>query len=99
MSRRSKLEIYLDVLGTIKRGTEKPTSIMYESNLSWKPLRRILAHMISQDLISEVDMTGVRGRDKRTSKCYKLTQKGENVIRYFMGARELLPLEEIILLR
>ena len=40
--RRSKLEVYLDVLWTIKNGTRKPTRIMYESNLSWKPLQRTL---------------------------------------------------------
>ena len=55
MSRRSKLEIYLDVLSTIKGGTEKPTSIMYEANLSWRPLKKILAHMVSQTLIEEID--------------------------------------------
>ena len=90
--RRSKLEIYLDVLCTIKDGTAKPTRIMYGSNLSWKPLQRILQSMKEQGLISEIDATD--SRDKRTSATYEITQKGENVVKYFSRARELLEFEE-----
>ena len=32
-------------------------------------------------------------KDKRTSVCYDLTQKGENVLGYFNKARALLELE------
>jgi predicted transcriptional regulator len=39
--------------------------------------------MLKQVLIEEIDTTQERGRDKRTSKRYMLTQKGENVLRYF----------------
>ena len=91
--RRSQLEVHLDVLRTIKDGTDKPTRIMYGSNLSWQPLKKILSYMISQGLVTEIE-SGGRG-DKRTSKTYKITQKGENVLRYFSRAKELLPLEEI----
>jgi predicted transcriptional regulator len=93
MPRRSKLEIYLDVLSSIKRGTKKPTRIMYEANLSWKPLQQILKSQISQELIVEVDAVSMR--DKRTSSVYELTQKGENVINYFNRGREYLRFEEI----
>lgn len=91
--RRTKLEVYLDVLWVIKSGTKKPTRIMYGANLSWKPLQRILASLVSQELIRLVDTT--EGRDKRTKSHYELTQKGENVIRYFNQAKELLDLDEI----
>lgn len=90
--RRSRLEIYLDVLGIVKNGTRKPTRIMYGANLSWKTLRRILRSMVSQGLIEEVDARD--SRDKRTHKHYELTQKGENVIRYFNQARNILELED-----
>ena len=90
MSRRIKLEIYLDVLGTIKSGIEKPTSIMSQANLSWKPLQDILGHLLSEGFVDEIDMTGVRGRDKRTSRCYRLTQRGEVVYRSFCEARDIL---------
>jgi predicted transcriptional regulator len=91
--RRSKLEIYLDVLWTIKNGTRKPTRIMYGANLSWKPLQRILDSMVDQDLIREVKPAGKR--DKRSSVYYEVTQKGENVVRYFNRAKDLLEIEEI----
>ena len=95
--RRSKLEIYVDVIQIIKNGTRKPTRIMYGANLSWKPLQRMLDSMVDQDLIREVDETG--GRDKRTNRCYEITQKGENVIKYFNRAKDLLELEEVAKIR
>ena len=91
--RRSRLEIYLDVLWAIKGGISKPTRIMYEANLSWKPLQRILSSMIEQDLIAEIDAT--RNRDKRTNTIYEITQKGENIIHYFNRGKEFLKIEEI----
>jgi len=95
--RRSKLEIYLDVLWVIKNGTRKPTRIMYGANLSWKPLQRILNSMINQDLIREVDAS--LSRDKRTNIYYEITQKGENVVKYFNRAKDLLELEEVSKIR
>lgn len=95
--RRSKLEIYLDVLWIIKNGTHKPTRIMYGANLSWKPLQRILNSMVSQDLVREVDARD--NRDKRTNKYYEITQKGENVVKYFNRAKDLLQLEEVAKIR
>ncbi len=89
--RRSKLEVYLDVLWTIKNGTRKPTRIMYESNLSWKPLQRTLNSLMSQELIYEYEPENLR--DKRTTTCYELTQKGENVLKYFKRAEDLIELE------
>ena len=95
--RRSKLEIFLDVLWTIKGGTTKPTRIMYGANLSWRPLQRILHSMIEQELIVEIDAKD--GRDKRTSTRYEITQKGENVIQYFNRANKLIELEEVSTIR
>jgi len=95
--RRSKLEIYLDVLWTIKNGTTKPTRIMYGANLSWKPLQRVLQSMKEQELIVEIDEKD--GRDKRTNTRYEITQKGENVIQYFNRAQGLIELEEVGMIR
>lgn len=95
--RRSKLEIYLDVLRTIKGGTTKPTRIMYGANLSWKPLQRILRSMIGQELVEEIDVSD--SRDRRTSTRFEITQRGESVIRYFDRARGLIELEEVAELR
>ena len=95
--RRSKLEIYLDVLWTIKNGTTKPTRIMYGENLSWKPLQRVLQSMKEQELIVEIDEKD--GRDKRTNTRYEITQKGENVIQYFNRVQGLIELEEVGMIR
>ncbi len=97
MPRRSKLEIYLDVLWAIKRGTRKPTRIMYDANLSWKPLQKILLSMMSQDLIVEIDARAEK--DKRTSTVYEITQKGENIVKYFNRGKDYLKLEEITKVR
>ncbi len=87
-SRRSKLEIYLEVLNIIKNETYKPTRIMYQANISWQPLMKVLGSMISQGLVDEIDMKKQnRKRDKRTSKIYRITLKGEQVINYFKGAK------------
>jgi predicted transcriptional regulator len=89
--RRSRLEVYLDVMWTIKSGTRKPTRIMYGANLSWKPLQRVLDSLISQGLVADTEPFDLK--DKRTNTCYELTQKGENVLNYFNKAKELLMLE------
>lgn len=92
MARRSKLEIYLDVLHVIKEGTKKPTRIMYGANLSWKLLNGVLDSMVNQDLIVAIDES--ESRDKRTNMVYQVTGRGDSVIRYFDRARALIDVEE-----
>ena len=91
-NRRSKLEIYLDVLNVIKEGTTKPTRIMYGANLSWKLLQGVLNSMVGQDLIEEIDMS--TSRDRRTNTVYQVTNKGDSVIRYFDRAKGLIEVDE-----
>jgi len=91
-SRRSRLEIYLEVLKAIKNGTEKPTRIMYEANLSWKILNDVLSSLLTQDLVEDFDVS--ESRDKRTNTVYRITQKGDALIRYFHQAEQLLRLDE-----
>lgn len=91
--RRSRLEVHLDVMHTTRNGVKKPTRIMYGANLSWKPLQRVLDSLIRQDLVIEIDP--VDPKDKRTSVCYDLTKKGENVLGYFNKASALLELETV----
>ncbi len=46
--------------------------------------------MIDQELVREIDVNATtRKRDKRTKKLYEITMKGEQVVRYFRGAKEL----------
>jgi len=83
--KRSRLEIYLDVLQAIKKGVNKPTRIMYRTNLSWTPLQRILNSMISQGLVIK--------RENKSKKLYEITEKGLNVLRYFDKIREIITIE------
>jgi len=84
-SKRSRIEIYLDVLQAIKRGTHKPTRIMYRTNLSWKPLMSILESMVEQGLIR------VEEEGNRTTYC--ITEKGRNVLNYFTEAMNLIEIK------
>ena len=86
-SRRSRFEIYVDVLTEIMNGAQKPTKIMYGANLSYKPLRDILQSLLDQGLIEEENG---RIKDKRTKVKYGLTLKGMNVVRYYSKAKDLI---------
>ncbi|MCD6530463.1 transcriptional regulator [Candidatus Bathyarchaeota archaeon] len=78
--KRSRLEIYLDVLRVISNGCSKPTRIMYSSNLSWKPLKEILESLIKQELI--------RVEVEKKAKRYYITPRGLRVLGYFKKIRE-----------
>ena len=84
-SKRSKLEIYIDVLKTIRKGTYKPTRIMYRTNLSWKPLMLALDSMILQGLISR--------NEQAKHTVYQISEKGRNVLSYFDKAMKLIEIE------
>ena len=85
--RRSRFEIYVDILTEVMNGSNKPTKIMYGANLSYKPLKKILQSMLDQGLIDEMDGTP---KDKRTKVTYQVTQKGMNVVRYYSKAKNLI---------
>jgi predicted transcriptional regulator len=95
--RRSKLEIYLEILLQIKMGVKKPTRIMYGVNVSWKSLQEAFGNLIGQELIREVDT--LNGADNRTTKIYELTSKGESVLSYFKKAETLLGIKQLVSIR
>lgn len=92
--RRSKLEIRLKILDAVREGVDKPTRIMYASNLSWKPTQRILKQLIEQELIREVRNDDYVNSRRR----YEITEKGIAVLEYFDKAKKLLPIDEISIL-
>ena len=81
---RSRLEIYIELLSNIKRGVNKPTQIMYATNLSWYAFKRVMVKMLASGHVHEIDATIERAprsrMDNRTKKIYRLTEKGERVI-------------------
>jgi len=70
--KRSKLEIYLEVLETIMSGYNKPTNIMYRCNLSWISLKDILDSLVEKGLVTVVE------RGKR--RLYLITEKGRGIV-------------------
>jgi len=83
--KRSKLEIYLEVMKSINRGTEKPTRIMYKTNLSWRPLMNVLESLQDQSFITS--------HKKGNYTVYKVTEKGKNVLKYFSEAMNLIEIK------
>jgi predicted transcriptional regulator len=78
--RRSILEIYFDVLKAIDKGTDKPTRIMFEANLSWSNLRRVFYTLIKGCFIREEKNDGV--------KRYHITEKERNALGYHVKSLE-----------
>jgi len=89
--RRSKLEIRLKILAAVRDGVDKPTRIMYAANMSWKPVQRILSHLVEQGLLAVVINTESRQSKKR----YHITERGLMVLEYFEKAKEIMPIEDV----
>ena len=84
MVRRSRLEIYFDVLKVVKNGIIKPTRIMYKTNLSWFSLQKVFNAMISGGFIREERL--------KKAKRYYITDKGRRALSYYTRSlNELLP--------
>ncbi|MGP8125830.1 MAG: winged helix-turn-helix domain-containing protein [Nitrososphaerales archaeon] len=79
-SRRSRAEIMFDILTAVKGEAEKPTRIMYRSNLSWSVCQDLLRHLTGKGLIKVV----AEGKRKR----YELTPQGRGVLTSFTGILE-----------
>lgn len=88
--RRSRLDIILSVLSAVRDGVDKPTRIMYATNLSWRPTQSVLRFLVQQGLLVEVR----EGRERRSKVRYRLTEKGFEVVNYFEKAKDLIVLEE-----
>ncbi|MDG6995157.1 MAG: hypothetical protein JRN52_04465 [Nitrososphaerota archaeon] len=79
--RRSRMETYFDVLTAVGSGAEKPTRIMYKSNICWTVLKESLARLQNCGLIAEeVDRSGRRS--------LRLTSKGFGLVKDFLSMKE-----------
>lgn len=85
-NRRSKFEIYLDVLDCI-RNTHKPTRIMYQCNLSWSLLKNVIRDLNDKKLISEEVFS--KPSDKRTRYIYHITDKGIAFLEQYHKAQQI----------
>jgi len=80
MIKRSRLQIYFDVLEAISRGIAKPTKIMYETNLSWNTLCTVFNVLIDSDFMQE--------EKKKNTKRYHITHKGKKALSYYRRSVE-----------
>ena len=79
--RRSRFEVYLDVLQAVSNGACKHTLMMREANLSYNGLMKILVSLVGQGLLVAIEADI---GDKRTRTLYKLSPKGKNIVRYYL---------------
>jgi len=87
--RRSRFDIYLEILRLIHSGVNKPTRVMYGTNLSWIAFIKWTNAMIDLGLLvkkSTIPEDGFESRKRKRSKsCFELTDKGLSTIHYFKG--------------
>ena len=76
--RRSRLELYLDVLRLINDDVKTPNEMTDALGIPPSQMHHIMISVVSQGLVRELD----QGSDQ-PGVCYEITQKGENVLRYF----------------
>lgn len=86
--RRTRLEMYFDVLMAMKRGNNNKTSIMNAANISWKTLNEIMGSLMSQGFVEEVKT--LQWRDRRIRVYYDFTARGEKMMIYLRYHNEIL---------
>jgi len=86
--RRTRLEMYFDVLIAMKRGNNNKTSIMNAANISWKTLNEILGSLMSQGFVEEVKT--LQWNDRRIKVYYDFTARGEKMMIYLRYHNEIL---------
>ena len=82
MTRRSQMEIYIDILKAVADGKRRPTHIMYRANLSWTRLKKYLDFLMSQGLLRETLDDG--------ATIFAITPKGKDVLGYFKRIESVL---------
>ncbi len=86
--RRSKLEIYIDILNTLAlKGNLKLTHIMYKSNINCSVLKEQLEFLINNSLVEEKML-----RKERT--VYGITPRGMQVLKSFREIKQVFSEEE-----
>lgn len=83
--RRTRLDLYFDILQSLKTGNYRVTQIMREVNVAYKPLKEMLATLLQHRIVEEVDADHLN--DGRTSVYYRLTTKGESVYAYLRNTK------------
>ncbi len=86
--RRSKLEMYVDILSVLARkGPLKLTHVMYKANVNCSVLKEYLDFLTKQGLVEERTV----GKQRVV---YAVTQRGITVLKYFKELKQVLPIVE-----
>ena len=86
--RRSKLEMYIDILRVlVQRGPLKLTHVMYKANVNCSVLKEYLDFLIKHGLVEERTVGKKR-------VVYAVTQRGRVVIKHFRELKQVLPITE-----
>jgi predicted transcriptional regulator len=86
--RRSKLEMYIDILQVLShRGPLKLTHVMYKANVNCRVLKEQLDFLTKQNLIEERPV----GKNRTV---FAITQRGITVLKYFRELKQALPIVE-----
>jgi predicted transcriptional regulator len=86
--RRSKLEMYVDVLDVLaQKGPQKPTHIMYQANFNPNSLKESLNFLIKQKLIEEKAVG-------KNSTVYTNTARGTAILKFFKELNKTLTVIE-----
>lgn len=86
--RRSKLEIYVDILNVLAlNGQLKLTDLVDKSNVSCKVLVEQVEFLVKNSLVEEK----LLGKERLG---FALTAKGINVLKYFGKIDQVFPIEE-----
>jgi predicted transcriptional regulator len=86
--RRSKLEMYVDMLRVLARkGPLKLTHIMYKANVNCSVLKEYLDFLTKQGLVEERTIG-------KSRVVFAITQRGITVLKYFHELEQVLPIVE-----
>ena len=89
--RRSKLEMYIDILKVLAHhGPLKLTHIMYKANVNCSVLKQYLDFLIQRNLVEE--QTFRKKKNKRV--VYAVTERGRTVLEYFRKLNSALQITE-----
>jgi predicted transcriptional regulator len=86
--RRSKLEMYVDILTVLaQRGPLKLTHVMYKANVNCSILKEYLDFLLKQGLVEERTIG-------KSRVVFAVTQRGITVLKYFKELKQVLPIVE-----
>ena len=86
--RRSKLEMYMDILKVLAhRSPLKLTHVMYKANVNCNILKEYLEFLIKQGLVEE-------NKVGKSRVAYTITERGLSLLKHFRELRQVLPILE-----